>query len=215
MKMPLFVSFFRLKLCKCQHLRKKKHMSVIRISLPRLAKNKCNENLIEIRKYEEKNLHYLSDICINWSTLNNKNVTVRKSTIPNAGRGLFANITFNIDDCVAEYNGKIIGQKEVDKLTEQNQYQYIAQLTDFLAIDGYRDEKTGLGSFVNDIRTKTKHNAYFYVSDYKPNNDNHNFGRKTNLRVFLIASNKIEKGDEIFVSYGSKYWEIFKNKHLC
>ncbi len=172
----------------------------------RSAKTKCKEKLAEIAKMESYCEQEIEDALINWTSLSISNVMVKKSSIKNAGRGVFSNIIFEDNDCIAEYNGTMISNKKVRSLINQKKFHYIAMIHSLLYIDGNKHDKDGVGSLVNDNRKKC--NARLYSTN-SFGSSSYNKGKKSNFRVFIIASKKILPNEEIFICYGRGYWLQF------
>ncbi len=157
-------------------------------NLTRIAKTKCKELLL--KHNQETDLE-------NWSKINL--IVLKKSSIENAGLGLFALVNFEENDIITEYKGKRINNEEVLKLTNTNNFYYIAQLNSTISIDGKRcklKNKIGLGSMINDNRQEPNCQLYAVEKNKK-------------LRLFVIAIRNIKSNEEFFLNYGQKYWEQY------
>ena len=141
----------------------------------------------------------LEDEGLNWDKLE-LGVLMKQSTIPEAGRGVFATIDFQKDDVVTEYIGRIISVPTMRKLTEGRRCWYIAQIGGKLFIDGRRfrgpigAQLTQLGSMVNDSRGQVPWNVRLHACPRQK-------------RLFLVAQRPIAPGDELFLNYGTRYWQ--------
>jgi SET domain-containing protein len=129
-----------------------------------------------------------------------KYLQVKRSKIPEAGKGLFTKQFIEKGTCIVEYKGRITTWKNVLDGKHFNGYVYFINRNH--VIDAMR-RKTAVARYANDARghSKTKgvsNNSEFVVE---------------NKRVFIYAKKDILKGEEILVSYGSEYWkEVAKYK---
>jgi SET domain-containing protein len=129
-----------------------------------------------------------------------KYLQVKRSKIPEAGKGLFTKQFIEKGTRIVEYKGRITTWKNVLDGKHFNGYVYFVNRNQ--VIDAMR-RKTAVARYANDARghSKTKgvsNNSEFVVE---------------NKRVFIYAKKDILKGEEILVSYGSEYWkEVAKYK---
>ena len=129
-----------------------------------------------------------------------KNILVKKSNIPGAGKGLFTNKFIAKGTRIAEYKGKITTWKNVDHHDGLNAYIYYVNRNH--VIDASKNKKN-LARYTNDVKgcengSTLKNNCIFVIED---------------LRVFLEAKKDIEAKSELLVAYGKEYWDIIrKNK---
>ena len=153
----------------------------------RKSKIKCKE-LLKLMAIEETKEE-------NWSNFGQ--VKKQISSIPNAGFGVFASVDFEDNDIITEYIGKKITNEKVLELTYGNQFHYIAQLDSKTCIDGKRtvNNKTKLGSMINDIRIQTKTNCALF---------------RIKSKLYIIATKKIKTNEEFFLNYGKKYWDYYE-----
>lgn len=152
---------------------------------------------------------------VNWATLSllSQGVQVRTSSIANAGLGLWADRDFAPYDIITEYTGAVISKKQMVQLTVQHRFQYVAQMTNDLYIDGFRfdDVSRACGSMANDPRDSKRYNSRLYASNPPPSiRPEVRKGRKTRLRLFLVAIRSIPKGSEVFFGYGKEYWSLYE-----
>jgi hypothetical protein len=124
-----------------------------------------------------------------------KNLVVKKSTLPGAGKGLFTKKIIPKGARIAEYKGKISTWKEVDHHDGLNAY--IFYINRNHVIDGSKHKKA-FARFVNDAKGSEKRagliNNCKYVVD--------------GLRVFLESKKEISANEEILAGYGKEYWDI-------
>jgi len=119
---------------------------------------------------------------------------IKKSTIPNAGMGLFAvdptdntdRIIFKAGQTIVKYKGEII---DTDELNERYG-EYTAPYTVSISRDRYEDaaQQRGIGSIANT----------------KPNHNNATISVH-NGYASLKATKNIRNNQEIFLSYGNAY----------
>jgi hypothetical protein len=126
-------------------------------------------------------------------------LTVKKSSIPNAGLGLYADKAFGGEDKVVEYTGANVAQKDYDK--SDGTYGMALGATGRV-IDG-ASTQSGVARYANDCR-KTNIRAGVCKG-----NNLIALTNKDDTRVFFkpVKGKKIRKGDELFVSYGRSYWK--------
>jgi hypothetical protein len=118
---------------------------------------------------------------------------VKDSTIPNAGKGLFAVKTFRKHDKITEYTGIVLTKSQIDALygkLDQDLSPYAVQISDDLYMDS--SCARSIAAFAND--SKSHNNAKLSTN------------RLTN-KVFLRAIKNINPHDEIFTSYGENYFQ--------
>ena len=124
-----------------------------------------------------------------------KQLLIKRSKIPGAGKGLFTKKFIPKGTRIIEYKGKITTWKEVLSGDEFNGYVYY--VTRNHVIDAMA-RKNSLGRYANDARGLSKIkgivNNTRYVEDGK--------------KVFMEAVKNIPEKTEILVSYGKKYWEV-------
>jgi uncharacterized protein len=129
-------------------------------------------------------------------------VEVKKSKIPNAGKGLFAADVFKRGEPIIEYTGEQITWAQCQKRNEalDGVGAYYFYISERKCIDAlYRLDS--LARYANDaagfIRIPgIRNNARFEIIKGKP---------------FIVASRTIMPGDEIYVSYGREYWAAMRH----
>ena len=131
-----------------------------------------------------------------------KQLVVKRSTIPNSGKGLFTKKPIPKGTRIVEYKGKKTTWKDVDHDDGRNGYIYYINRNH--VIDAKPHAKA-LARYANDangiVRIKGITNNAQYVND--------------DLKVYIEATKDIPAGAEILVRYGKEYWEtIKKNRKL-
>lgn len=131
-----------------------------------------------------------------------KYLRVKKSALPGAGKGLFTSVAITKGTRIVEYKGLLKQWKDVKHLDGYNGY--LMRINRNAAIDALPATKT-LGRYANDAngfgRIQGKRNNCEYVSE--------------GLCCYIEATRMINKGEELFVSYGKEYWSLLekiKNK---
>lgn len=121
-------------------------------------------------------------------------LTVKKSTIPKAGMGLFATVDIPKGTKIGYYAGVYLNEKQYNRLKNQNYVWYIKK---DLYVDAYPCKKALLrysNSFMSRkqrIKMKKKYNIEPYT-----------YGGKLWYRTIR----NVKAGDELFIDYGPEYW---------
>lgn len=127
-----------------------------------------------------------------------KKVEVKESTLPGAGKGLFAKDHIPAGSRIVEYKGKITTWKEVDDNDGNNGYIYYVKRHH--VIDASR-HSSALARYANDARglqrVKGLTNNAEYVED--------------GLKVYIQSKKDIPAGAEILVEYGKEYWDVIRH----
>jgi len=137
--------------------------------------------------------HYIETNSI--EALESDYLYIKSSHIKNAGKGLFTAIDIYKDEIISLFKGEIIANKEAKKRAQLNDDKYFINLLDDSILDSmhtgcyakYANDAEGLSS------SNFKNNAKITLDD-----DNN---------VCLKASKKIKSGEEVFCSYGKRYWK--------
>lgn len=127
-------------------------------------------------------------------------VEVKTSTIPNAGKGLFALQDFSKDEEICEFTGQTISKEEIKKLSGQRA-EYLIAKDDGTTVDVYNSKSPA--KYAND------HDGYLKATKKS------GFQKKNNCEImeigngelWLVATKAIKEDDEIFCSYGPSYWK--------
>jgi uncharacterized protein len=130
-----------------------------------------------------------------------KELEIKESSIPGAGKGLFTNTFIPKGTRIVEYKGTVTTW---DAVRHDPTNAYIYFLKPNHVIDA-RDHPKSLARYVNDarglVRSKDRANNAKFTND--------------GLRVFVEATRDIQAGEEIFVEYGKKYWDtVRKNNEI-
>jgi uncharacterized protein len=126
-----------------------------------------------------------------------KQLVVKRSTLPGAGKGLFTKKPIPKGTRIVEYKGKITSWKDADHQGGGNGYIYYVKR--YHVIDALPRPKA-LARYANDakgmIRVKGINNNSEYVED--------------GMKVYIESLKDIPANGEIFVGYGKEYWDVIK-----
>jgi SET domain-containing protein len=127
---------------------------------------------------------------------------VKKSGLPEAGKGLFTRNFIKKGTYIIEYTGYIITWKRVLEIEKHtgvyNQYLYYVNRNHVIDATKCPD---ALARYINDARGLSKKTGVI---------NNCKFTEK-GKEVFIEALKDILPGEEILISYGKEYWDIIKN----
>lgn len=129
--------------------------------------------------------------------LSTKNLIVKRSTLPGAGKGLFTKKLIPKGARIVEYKGVIKTWKEITDNPVFNGYVFYVNSKH--VIDAKNYEK-GLAQLANDAKGLSRQPGVRNNSKYE----------QEGLKVYIIAMRDIPAGDEIFVGYGKEYWDVTK-----
>ena len=133
------------------------------------------------------------------SNLMATNLVIKKSQIPNAGKGLFTLRDIKKGERIVEYLGEIITEKELLERADKNIYGYAFYINKKKCVDAYYTPKE-LARYANDARGLTR------VEGLK-NNCCYEVWKSSG---WIKAEKNIKAGEEILVSYGAEYWKDVK-----
>ena len=137
--------------------------------------------------------HYIETNSI--EALESDYLYIKSSQIKNAGKGLFTAIDIYKDEIISLFKGEIIANNEAKKRAQLNDDKYFINLLDGSILDSMH--KDCYAKYANDAeglsRSNFKNNTKITLDD-----DNN---------VCLKASKKIKSGEEVFCSYGKRYWK--------
>ncbi len=125
-----------------------------------------------------------------------KNLIVKKSTIPGSGKGLFTKRDIKKGERIVEYLGEVIDWKECDIRANKDEGGYVFFISRNKCIDAYHTPNE-LARYANDAKGLTKVKGI-------TNNCNYEIYKKSG---WISATKDIKAGSELFVSYGAQYWK--------
>jgi hypothetical protein len=117
---------------------------------------------------------------------------VKKSNLPNGGKGLFTKVDIPKGARITEYKGKFTTWAEVEPLFDNGYYFHIDDETVINAMDDLKS----FGRYANDAKGLSKVKGLTNNSEYSIEGK----------RVFIDAVKKISAGEEILAPYGTDYW---------
>lgn len=120
---------------------------------------------------------------------------IQKSQIENSGNGLFTAIEIYKEEIISIFKGKIITNTEAESIVKLNEDKYFINLLDGTILDSNTEDC--FAKYANDSNG-------FIKSKYK-NNSKISLDEANN--VCLIATKNIISNEEIFCSYGKRYWK--------
>jgi len=124
-----------------------------------------------------------------------KYLVIKKSKLPNAGKGLFTKKDIPKDKRIVEYKGILRRWTDVKHLDGHNGY--LMYITRNAVIDAQPAINT-LGRYANDAngfgKTPGLKNNCEYVSEGK--------------KCYIESTRPIRKGEEILVGYGKDFWRL-------
>ena len=136
-------------------------------------------------------------------SINERNLVIKNSGLPGAGKGLFTQKKIQKGALVVEYSGRIRTWKEIQASEIFNGY--VFYITRNHVVDAMKNRKAP-GRYANDAkgqnRVKGLRNNATYITKQK--------------KVFIQATRDIPAGAEILVDYGKEYWDVIRyNKKLA
>ena len=127
-----------------------------------------------------------------------KYLYVKKSGLPNSGKGLFTKVFIPKGTRIVEYKGKRTVWKDVKDDDGKNGY--IFYINSKCVIDAL-PTVNALGRYANDAK------GYSRVKGITNNSEYVVEGK----RCFIDATKDIPAGSEIFVGYGAEYWKTMRD----
>ena len=117
------------------------------------------------------------------------------SKLPNSGNGLFTAINIYKDETISIFKGKILTDSQAKKTVLNGKDQYFINMLDGTIMDSMNTPC--FAKYANDVNGT-------FESQFK---NNAKIGLDEENNVCVIAIRKIVSGEEIFCSYGKKYWK--------
>lgn len=129
-----------------------------------------------------------------------KQLVVKRSTIPGSGKGLFTKKFIPAGTKIVEYKGKITSWKDADHRNGGNGYIYYVKR--YHVIDAL-PRPDALARYANDAKGMARLKGVTNNSDYV----------EEGLKVYIESQKDIPANGEILVSYGKEYWDVIKQNH--
>jgi len=128
---------------------------------------------------------------------------VKESQIQDAGKGLFTSIFIYKNEIISFFKGEILSDQEADIRAKNGKDSYFINMLDGTIMDSMNVKC--FAKYANDaegfVKTDFKTNATLTIDD--------------NNNVCLVAIRDLLIGEEIFCSYGNRYWEKFKKQCIA
>jgi SET domain-containing protein len=122
---------------------------------------------------------------------------VKKSTIPDSGKGLFTKKFIPKGTRIVEYKGKITAWKDVKDEDGRNGYIFYVNRNHVI---NALPVKSALARYANDARGIVKIKGLTNNCDYVTDR----------LNAYIESKKDIPAGSEIFVDYGKDYWKVIR-----
>lgn len=124
---------------------------------------------------------------------------VKRSRLPNAGKGLFTSKDIKKGTKIIEYRGEIIQWKEYQKRVDEDKDGYLFFISRKRCIDAYPTPQYK-ARYANDAHGISR------VKGLKNNCTYQIFGDQ----CYIVAERDIKAGEEIFVDYTKEYWDCIR-----
>jgi uncharacterized protein len=126
-----------------------------------------------------------------------KHLYIKKSTLPNAGKGLFTKKPIPKGTRIVEYVGRRSTWKDVKD--EDGKNGYIFYINRNHVIDAQKNLKA-LARYANDARGLVRIKGLLNNADYVVDG----------LKAYIESKKDIAAGAEILVDYGKDYWKVIR-----
>jgi SET domain-containing protein len=126
-----------------------------------------------------------------------KQLVVKRSKLPGAGKGLYTTKPIPKGTRIVEYKGKVTSWKEADHRNGANGYIYYVKR--YHVIDALPAVKA-LARYANDARGIARIKGITNNSEYV----------EDGLKVYIQSTKDIPAKSEIFVGYGKEYWDVIR-----
>lgn len=130
-------------------------------------------------------------------------LVVRKSRIPNAGKGLFTTSPIRKGDVIVEYQGEKLTWDQCCKRNKKHpdQAPYLFFISKNNCVDAEHTPEA-LARYANDAE------GYVQIKGKKNNSEY----RVIKSKPYIVATAPIKANGEILVSYGGDYWDAMKEE---
>ena len=134
--------------------------------------------------------------------LSEKQLFIKRSGIPAAGKGLFTKKYITKGTRIIEYKGRITTWKKILQAEVQTKVvnKYLFYINRNHVIDAFHNTKA-IARYANDAKGLTKMKGLVNNCKYV----------KDGPQVFIEAVKVIPAGAEILISYGREYWDVIKH----
>ncbi|MDZ4757253.1 MAG: SET domain-containing protein [Bacteroidota bacterium] len=125
---------------------------------------------------------------------------IKTSNIIGAGMGLYTSIKLYTNEIIAIYNGKLLTLVEAKNKAENNLDSYFMNMPNGSILDAMNVK--GFAKYANDAQAN-KNDTY---------KNNAIITQNSQGKICLAALYNIKAGEEIYCSYGVKYWKKYNDK---
>lgn len=137
-------------------------------------------------------------------------VEIKISSIPNAGRGVFAKEHLNSNMSLGEYKGRWISTKEFDSFPDEQKikgFEYGWEISDFRGNKnrpkGSRlRDKQAIGYI--DARNETDGNFLRFINH--SDTDDNVTAYQIKDKIYYVTKKDIKAGEELLVNYGTRFF---------
>jgi hypothetical protein len=144
----------------------------------------------------------IGDLCVQHA-IELSGLTVKTSTLENAGLGLFTTRPRRKGDYICPYLGQIVSSANFELAPDD----YSVEI-DRESVLSARYSSDGFARYANDGRSKAVNNCLLLTeATFARVHAKSRFRRRERGAVCLVAKRNIEAGAELLVSYGKQYWE--------
>lgn len=126
-----------------------------------------------------------------------KQLAIRPSQIPGAGKGLFTKKPIPKGTRIVEYKGRVTSWRVADHRDGGNGYIYYVKRYHVIDALPY---PSALARYANDARGISRVKGITNNSDYV----------EDGLKVYITAKKDIPANSEILVGYGKEYWDVIR-----
>jgi len=126
-----------------------------------------------------------------------RQLIVKKSTLPSAGKGLFTKKTIPKGTKIVEYKGSVSRWKDVNHDEGKNGYIYYINRNHVIDAAPHPEY---VARYANDARGLSKVKGISNNAVYKTEG----------LKVYICSTRDIPAGGEILVGYGKEYWDVIR-----
>jgi SET domain-containing protein len=127
-----------------------------------------------------------------------RQLVVKKSTLPGSGKGLFTKALIPKGSRIVEYKGKVSTWKDVNHNNGKNGYIYYVTRNFVIDASGY---KKALARFANDAKGLSRVKGFSNNSIYQLYKG----------KVYIESVKDIQPNSEILVEYGKEYWDVIRH----
>ena len=120
---------------------------------------------------------------------------IQTSQLISSGNGLYTAINIYKDEIISHFQGEVLSQMEAKRRVKSGEDKYFIMRTNGSILDSMK--VNCFAKYANDA-------AAFKNSAFK---NNAKISLDENSNICLTALRNIKSGEEIFCSYGKKYWQ--------